>query len=100
MQGYHRRAVRIPDWGQRAHQPGQVLAFDRPLAVFYLLRGVLGQLAKSARLAGAAGVVVHYILALGRLCAHDLGFRRNRLPATAGSNTYGHDPLVPAKRRD
>jgi hypothetical protein len=84
MQGYHRRAGRIPVRGQRAHQPGQVLALGRPLAVFYLLRAVLGQLAKSAWFAGAAGVGVHYILALGRLCAHDLGFRRNRPPATTG----------------
>lgn len=71
----------------------------RSVVLFYLLRGVLGQLAKSARLAGAAGVVVHYLLALGRLCAHDLGFAGNRLPAAAGSNSCGSDPLVPAKRR-
>ena len=34
------------------------------LVVFYLVPGVLGQLAKTAWFAGAAGTVLHYILAL------------------------------------
>ena len=34
------------------------------LVVFYLVPGVLGQLAKTAWFAGATGAVLHYILAL------------------------------------
>src|SRR5437879_9282422 len=51
------------------------------LVVFYLVPGVLGQLAKTAWFAGATGAVLHYILALASFRAHDLGICRDRLPA-------------------
>ncbi len=136
MQRYHGRLVRIPVRRQRAHQPGQILAFVSPLygsrsdgrrypvyrrrhcraalhhhggycphsvaalgvsitterlhdrdksawwlVVFYLVPGVLGQLAKTAWFAGVTGAVLHYILALASFRAHDLGICRDRLPA-------------------
>lgn len=70
------------------------------LVVFYLLPGVLGQLAKAAWLAGAAGTVLHYILALAGFAFTIWGFIEiGCLCGTAGSNTYGPDPLLQTKRR-
>jgi len=70
------------------------------LVVFYLVPGVLGQLAKTAWFAGAAGPVLHYILALASFALTIWGFVEiGCLRGTAGSNTYGPDPLLQARRR-
>jgi uncharacterized membrane protein YhaH (DUF805 family) len=70
------------------------------LVAFYLLPGVLGQLAKTAWLAGAIGTVLHYVLALAGFALTIWGFVEiGCLRGTAGSNTYGPDPLVRAKQR-
>ena len=69
------------------------------LVVFYLVPGVLGQFAKAAWFAGAAGTVLDYILALAGFALTIWGFVEiGCLRGTAGSNTYGPDPLVRAKR--
>jgi uncharacterized membrane protein YhaH (DUF805 family) len=69
------------------------------LAVFYLVPGVLGQLAKAAWFAGTAGTALHYILALAGFALTIWGFVEiGCLRGTAGSNTYGPDPLVRTKR--
>lgn len=155
MQRYHGRLVRIPVRRQRAHQPGQILAFVSPLygsrsdgrrypvyrrrhcraalhhhggycphsvaalgvsitterlhdrdksawwlVVFYLVPGVLGQLAKTAWFAGATGAVLHYILALASFALTIWGFVEiGCLRGTAGSNTYGPDSLLQSRRR-
>lgn len=70
------------------------------LAVFYLVPSVLGQLARAAWFTGAASTVPHYILALAGFALATWGFVEiGCLRGTAGSNTYGPDPLVQAKRR-
>ncbi len=70
------------------------------LAVFYLVPGVLGQLAKTAWFAGAAGTVLHYIPALASFAFTIWGFVEiGCLRGTAGSNTHGPDPLLQARRR-
>jgi hypothetical protein len=72
MQRYDGRAVRIPVRGQRAHQPGQVLALGRPLVVFYLLRGVPA--CEICMVRGGAGVGMHCILALAGFALTIWGF--------------------------
>jgi uncharacterized membrane protein YhaH (DUF805 family) len=70
------------------------------LVVFYLAPGVLGQLAKTAWFAESAGTVLHYILALASFALTIWGFVEiGCLRGTAGSNTYGPDPLLQSKRR-
>ena len=70
------------------------------LVVFYLVPGMLGQLAKTAWFAGAAGTVLHYILALASFAFTIWGFVEiGCLRGTAGSNAYGPDPLLQARRR-
>jgi uncharacterized membrane protein YhaH (DUF805 family) len=70
------------------------------LAVFYLFPGLLNQLAKTAWFAGAAGTALYYILALAAFALTIWGFVEiGCLRGTAGSNTYGPDPLLQAKRR-
>ena len=70
------------------------------LVMFYLVPGVLGQLAEAAWFSGASGTVLHYILVLASLALTTWGFvETGCLRGTAGSNTYGPDPLVQAKRR-
>jgi uncharacterized membrane protein YhaH (DUF805 family) len=70
------------------------------LVVFYLVPGVLGQLAKAAWFAGAIGTVLDYVLVLAGFALTIWGFvEMGCLRGTAGSNTYGSDPLVRAKRR-
>jgi uncharacterized membrane protein YhaH (DUF805 family) len=70
------------------------------LVVFYLLPGVLGQIAKAAWFAGAAITVLHYVLALAAFALTIWGFVEIAcLRGTAGSNTYGSDPLLQPKRR-
>jgi uncharacterized membrane protein YhaH (DUF805 family) len=69
------------------------------LVVFYLPPGVLGQFAKAAWFAGGTEAVLHYILALAGFALAIWGFVEiGCLPGTAGSNTYGPDPLVRVKR--
>jgi uncharacterized membrane protein YhaH (DUF805 family) len=69
------------------------------LVVFYLVPGALGQLAKAAWFPGAAGTVLHYVLALAGFALTIWGFVEiGCLRGTAGSNTYGPDPLARAKR--
>ena len=70
------------------------------LLVFYLVPGVLGQLAKFVWFTGAAGTVLQYILALSALALTIWGFVEiGCLRGTAGSNAYGPDPLWQAERR-
>jgi uncharacterized membrane protein YhaH (DUF805 family) len=70
------------------------------LAVFYLVPGVFGQLAKNAWFSGIPGTLLHYVLALAGFALTIWGFVEiGCLPGTAGSNSYGPDPLVRAKRR-
>jgi uncharacterized membrane protein YhaH (DUF805 family) len=70
------------------------------LVVFYLVPGVLGQLAKTAWFGGAAGTVLHYILPLASFALTIWGFVEiGCLRGTAGSNAYGPDPLSQARRR-
>ena len=70
------------------------------LVVFYLVPGALGQFAKAAWVAGAAGTVLHYILALASFALTIWGFVEiGCLRGTAGSNTYGPDPLSRSRRR-
>jgi uncharacterized membrane protein YhaH (DUF805 family) len=69
------------------------------LVVFYLVPGVLGQLAQAAWFAGSAGTVLHYVLALAGFALTIWGFVEiGFLRGTAGSNTYGPDPLIRSKR--
>ena len=70
------------------------------LVVFYMVPGVLGQLAKAPWFAGAAGSVLQYVLALAGFAITIWGFVEiGCLSGTAGPNTYGPDPLLQAKRR-
>jgi uncharacterized membrane protein YhaH (DUF805 family) len=67
--------------------------------VFYLAPGVLGQFAKAAWYAGGARAVLHYMLVLAGFALTTWGFVEiGCLRGTAGSNPYGPDPLVRAKR--
>jgi uncharacterized membrane protein YhaH (DUF805 family) len=70
------------------------------LVVFYLLPGVLGQVAEAAWFAGAASTVLHYVFALAAFALTIWGFvELGCLRGTAGSNRYGPDPLLQVKRR-
>jgi uncharacterized membrane protein YhaH (DUF805 family) len=70
------------------------------LVAFHGLPAVLGQLAKAAWFAGAAGTVFHYILAVAGFALTIWGFVEiGFLRGTAGSNAYGPDPLLQARRR-
>jgi uncharacterized membrane protein YhaH (DUF805 family) len=70
------------------------------LIVFYLVPGVLNQLAKTAWFGGAAGTTLYYILVLAAFALTiwgfvEIGCRRG----TAGANSYGPDPLLHVKQR-
>ena len=70
------------------------------LVVFYLVPGVLGQLAKTVWFFGATGAVLHYTFALASFALTIWGFVEiGCLRGTAGSNTYGPDPLLQSGRR-
>ena len=70
------------------------------LMAFYLAPGVLGQLAQAAWFAGAAGTVLHFILALAGFALAIWGLVEiDCLRGITGSNKYGPEPLVQAKRR-
>jgi uncharacterized membrane protein YhaH (DUF805 family) len=69
------------------------------LVIFCLVPGALGQLAKVAWFAGPAGQVLQYLLALAGFALTIWGFVEiGCLRGTAGSNTYGPDPLMSVKR--
>jgi uncharacterized membrane protein YhaH (DUF805 family) len=64
------------------------------LLMFYAVPGVLGQLAKGARFAGAAGPGLYYVLALAGFALSIWGFVEiGCLRGTAGPNKYGSNPL-------
>jgi uncharacterized membrane protein YhaH (DUF805 family) len=66
------------------------------LVIFCLVPGLLGQLAV---VAGPAGPLLHHALALVGFALMVWGFVEiGCLRGTAGSNTYGPDPLVRARR--
>jgi len=70
------------------------------LVVFYVVPGGLGQHAKAAWFAGAIGTMPNFLLALAGFALTIWGFVEiGCLGGTPGSNTYGPDPRVPAKRR-
>lgn len=70
------------------------------LIVFYLVPGLLNELAKTTWLIGAAGTALQYMLALTAFALTIWGFVEiGCLRGTAGSNTYGPDPLLHAKQR-
>ena len=70
------------------------------LLVFYLVPGVLGQLANAAWSDGAAGTALHTILALAGFALTIWGFVEiGCLRGTEGSNSYGPDPLSQPGRR-
>ncbi|MDB5605269.1 MAG: hypothetical protein JWP25_2169 [Bradyrhizobium sp.] len=71
------------------------------LLVFYGLPALLGQLAKAAWFAGAAGTVLQYVLALAGFALSIWGFVEiGCLRGTIGPNKYGSNPLLLARRRD
>ena len=70
------------------------------LVVFYLVPGVLGRFAGSMWFSGAAGWATNYILTLASFVLTIWGFVEiGCLRGTAGSNTYGPDPLSQPIRR-
>ena len=70
------------------------------LIVFYLVPGLLNQLAKTTWFAGAAGTALNYILALTAFALTIWGFVEiGCLRGTAGSNSYGPDPLLQTIRQ-
>jgi uncharacterized membrane protein YhaH (DUF805 family) len=67
--------------------------------MFFLLRGVLGQIAKLTWFGGAVGPGLHYILALAAFALTIWGFVEiGCLRGSAGANTYGPDPLAEERR--
>ena len=69
------------------------------LVVFCLLPGVLGQLIKVTRFAGTAEPVLRCVIELAGVALVIWGFVEiGCLRGTAGSNTYGPDPFVRARR--
>ncbi len=89
-------------WGfsfttKRLHDRGKTAWW---LLMFYLVPGVLGQFANTAWRGGAAGMVLHYSLALASFALTIWGFVEiGCLRGTAGPNTFGPDPLLQPKRR-
>jgi uncharacterized membrane protein YhaH (DUF805 family) len=69
------------------------------LAMFFLLPGVLVQLARFTAFAGSIGVVQHHLLELAAFALSTWGFVEiGCLRGTAGTNTYGPDPLIEQRR--
>jgi uncharacterized membrane protein YhaH (DUF805 family) len=70
------------------------------LVVFYLVPGVLGQVANAAWLGGVAGTALHSILALAGFALTIWGFVEiGCLRGTAGPNGYGPGPLLQPRQR-
>jgi uncharacterized membrane protein YhaH (DUF805 family) len=69
------------------------------LLVFYGLPALLGPVAKMASFAGVLGAALSHILALAGFALSIWGFVEiGCLPGTAGSNSYGPDPLLRARQ--
>src|SRR3984957_12335205 len=69
------------------------------LVMFFLLPGVLGQIAKLAWFDGTVGPELHYILALAAFALTIWGFVEiGCLRGSAGVNSYGPDPLAEQRR--
>jgi uncharacterized membrane protein YhaH (DUF805 family) len=69
------------------------------LVVFFLLPGAIGQLAKMASFAETAGTMLYCSLELAGLALTIWGFVEiGCLRGTAGSNSYGPDPLAEGRR--
>lgn len=69
------------------------------LVVFYVLPAVLGQFAKLASRSGEFGAALHFVLALTAFALTIWGFVEiGCLRGTAGTNSYGPDPLLQSKR--
>ena len=69
------------------------------LVVFYGGPAVLGPIGKTASFAGAAGIVLNYVLALAAFALTMWGFIEiGFLRGTTGPNRYGPDPLASAGR--
>jgi uncharacterized membrane protein YhaH (DUF805 family) len=90
-------------WGfafhtERLHDRGKSAWW---LLVFYAVPGVLGHLAKGASLAEAAGMGLHYILALAGFALSIWGFVEiGCLRGSAEPNRYGSNPLSLRAARD
>ncbi len=70
------------------------------LMVFYLVPGVLGQVANAAWLGGTAGTALHSVLALAGFALTIWGFVEiGCLRGAAGPNSYGPDPLLQPRQR-
>jgi uncharacterized membrane protein YhaH (DUF805 family) len=69
------------------------------LLVFYGLPALLGPVAKMASFPGVVGAALSHILALAGFALSIWGFVEiGCLPGTAGSNSYGPDPLLQARQ--
>jgi uncharacterized membrane protein YhaH (DUF805 family) len=69
------------------------------LVVFFLLPGVLDQIEKLVQFAGPTGMVLHFTLTLAAFALTIWGFVEiGCLRGTAGTNTYGPDPLIEQRR--
>ena len=69
------------------------------LVVFFLLPGVLDQIANLAWFGGAVGLGVNFILALAAFALSIWGFIEiGCLRGSAGANSYGPDPLAEERR--
>jgi uncharacterized membrane protein YhaH (DUF805 family) len=69
------------------------------LLLFYGLPALLGPLAKLASFAGGAGVALQYVLTLAGFALSIRGFVEiGCLPGNPGSNSYGPNPILQAKR--
>ena len=70
------------------------------IVVFYLVPGVLGQVANAAWLGGVAAMALHSGLALAGFALTIWGFVEiGCLHGTAGANSYGPDPLSQPRQR-
>jgi uncharacterized membrane protein YhaH (DUF805 family) len=71
------------------------------LVVFYLVPGMLGQVANAAWLGGTAGTALNSVLALAGFALTIWGFVEiGCLRGTAGPNSYGPDPLLQPRQRN
>ena len=69
------------------------------LLVFYGLPALLSLVARMASFPGAPRATLHYVLVLAGFALSIWGFFEiGCLPGTGGSNSYGPDPLLRAKR--
>src|SRR5512141_428881 len=94
------RIGRAKLWGfsfttKRLHDRGKSVLW---LLLFYLVPGVLGEFAEAAQFGGAAGIVLHDVLALAASAMAIWGFVEiGCLRGSAVPNTHGSDPLLHPK---